>query len=94
MRQNIQRWLAGMGGLAAAAMLAAPAYAVDLSPTGGPPQPPAPLETFANPLPTVPLTARERMTERVDRMSQRIQQDIGGVFPGEDTLGTGTSMTH
>jgi hypothetical protein len=92
MRHGVHRWLGGVGGLAAAAMVAVPAYAADVPTTAAPP--PEQLQTFANPLPSPSLTPRQRMNERVDAMSQRIQQDIGAIFPGEDAPGIGTSITH
>ena len=41
-----------------------------------------------------PLTDRQIATDRVDGKALRLQQDEAADRPGEDGLGSGTSMTH
>jgi hypothetical protein len=41
-----------------------------------------------------PLFDRQRMTDRVESMARELRQNIGAIYPGEDTLGGGTSITH
>ena len=41
-----------------------------------------------------PPSDRQAESDRVEAMSRRVQQDVAAVHPGEDFLGSGTSMTH
>ncbi len=88
---SMQRMIAAAVVAAAAAGAVLPASAATT-----PAAPPAPtnFQSFARPLPSLPPSPTQRMTENVGQMSQLIQRDIGAIYQGQDFLGAGTSITH
>jgi hypothetical protein len=100
MHRNMMRALAGVGVVAAVLLAGAPSWAAGV-PSGGtggmtvsPPQPAPGAPAGINFGSTAPLTATQRMTDRVDSMSRQVLQDEAAIHAGEDFLGSGTSMTH
>jgi len=97
MQRRAKHFLAVVGLLAGAGLQAAGAGTTPVG-TGAaaasPPTPPAALRTWDAVRPAPPSWPTQRMAERVGEMSLQVQRDVGAVFPGEDALGTGTSMTH
>jgi hypothetical protein len=94
MRGNAMRLLAGAGFVALATAAGAPAYADDATTGGG-----SGMVVIA-PTPdrdhtvTAPVFSRAWETDQVQQMAQQLQSNTGARFPGEDALGTGTSITH
>jgi hypothetical protein len=93
--------LAGIGAAAAIGLAGVPASAADTTTLGGndltvtrqkqPLTAPAPQDSRAAP---VPLPDEQRQADAVKSMSGQVQSGVADVHPGEDSLGTGTSITH
>lgn len=94
MRKNTKQMLARAGLLAAMMLAALPAGAEDAPAPGAAGPAPVTLRTWVAPRAAPTPFSQQRMSERVGEMSQQVQRDIGAIYPGEDALGTGTSITH
>jgi len=100
MRQSLIYALAGAG-MIAAMLAGAPTWAGPAASDGGGltvirPMPPNDAPAWIDPDSAgQPLRSdAQGMTERVGGMARSLEQDAGANHPGEDALGSGTSLTH